>query len=348
MSRTISFIALAFFLFACAGTQQAEPLHTTQARPDWVEGKSRNYPDAFYMTGVGSGITRATAEQNARANIGKVFKVDLKSQTRTTISEEIQNRQNSSMLEKTTVKYDEGLDKTLEGTEIAEIWRDENAGRYYALAVLEREKAQEILTSRIKELDSEYKSQKAISEQSADKLEKIRSYVQRKSLLNSREMLATDLRVVEPDAVSAVQPGYNIGEERAAIDRFLKNEVKLGLKTDANTPERLVAPFIDALTQRGLSITETQTDASQNFDVLFSLDLERNASNEKVGGWYYCRWNLSISAEGSHSQETLASLSASGRTGQLSVSQATEKAATDALKKLPDLTDGVLKKLFGE
>jgi len=346
MSRTISSIVLAIFLFACAGSQQAQPLRTSQARPDWVEGKSKKYPDAFYMTGVGSGMTRATAELNARSNIGKIFKVDLKSQTRTTLSEEIQNRQSSTMNEKTTVKYDESLNKTLEGTEIAEIWRDESAGRYYAFAVLEREKAQAILTSRLKELDREYETQKSLSMKSTDKLEKIRAHVRRKQLLTACQQLTTDLRIVEPNAANAIRPSFSTGEERAAIERFLKNEVKLGLKASANAPAQLITPFIDALTKRGLSVTEAKN--AKAFDILFSLDLQRNTPSEKVGGWYYCRWNLSLSADGSGSAETLASLSASGRSGQLSVERAKNKAVTDALKKLPNLTDGVLKQLFGE
>jgi len=42
-------------------------------RPDWVDGDSIQYPSSQYLTGVGYGPDRKSAEDKARAEIAKIF-----------------------------------------------------------------------------------------------------------------------------------------------------------------------------------------------------------------------------------------------------------------------------------
>lgn len=347
MARYISFIALAFFLFACAQSKPAQATKPEPSRPDWVDGKSFKYPDGLYLTGVGSASTRELAENSARANVAKIFKINLNAITSTTTTENLVNNRDSQLQEKTYSKVDASVKKTIEGTVIEEVWRDAESNRYYALAVLDRDMAASIFKARIGEIDKEFGETKALALSTSDKLEKIRSFVRMKTLIKTREAVNTDLRIVD-DNNQGMAPPYSPGKENADITRFLTNEVLLGIKNENGTPDRLIRSLMDDITKRGLTVKSVTQNSPNNFDIVFSLSLNLEPSNEKMDGWYFCRWSLNMSAIDPRSESSLANESRTGRSGQLTVDRSKDKAITDSQKSLHEVSDAILGSLFGE
>ncbi|NTW48801.1 MAG: hypothetical protein HGB19_03550 [Chlorobiales bacterium] len=347
MTRFFSFAAIAIFLIACAQSKPAKAVKPEPSRPTWVDGKSVKYPDAFYLVGVGSSPSRELAENSARANVAKIFKVDLSAVTSTTTTETLVNKKDSQLQEKTFARVDASLKKTIEGTVIEEVWRDTENNRYYALAVLERDMAASIFKERIGEIDKEFGETKTLSLSTADKLEKIRAFVRMKTLLKARESVNTDLRIVDASN-QGIAPSYSPGKENAEIARFLTNEVLLGVKSESSTPDRLTRSLMDDITRRGLTVKAVTPSSSNKFDVIFDLGLNLEPSNEMMDGWYFCRWSLNVSALDPRSDASLANESRTGRSGQLTVDRSKDKAITDAQKSLHDVSAMILNSLFGE
>jgi len=52
-------------------------------KPDWTDKESELYPASMYLTGVGYGPDRQSAEDNARSEIAKIFYSDIHSRTST-------------------------------------------------------------------------------------------------------------------------------------------------------------------------------------------------------------------------------------------------------------------------
>ncbi len=336
-----------FFVISCAQTKPAQTSPSLEKKPDWLDGKSREYPREFYITGVGSGYTRATAENNARANLGKVFNVDIKSKTRTVKTETIKNLTDSQLREQTRDQVDASLNKTLQGTEIPDIWQDPDSKRYFAFAVLERNLAQKILSQRVMEIDKDFQTQREISKTADTRLKQIRAYVACKGLLKTRETINSDLRVVSTSNKGLKAP-YDIGKERAGIESFLYNDVKLGVNASKNTPKETTKKLIKLITNKGFVVKPIEKENRQSYDIVFNMSLSLSTPNEKVADWFYTSWALNVKAEDPTTSTVLASNVVDGRSGQLTINRAEAKARFDAEKKLPKLLDSLLSDVFGD
>jgi len=317
-------------------------------QPEWISGKSKKYPDQVYITGVGGGATREAAESQARANIGRVFRVDLKSTFQVTRQEEMQQKEgrtSSEIKEKTVAKVDVGLTKTLEGTEIAEVWKDQSNKTFYALAVLERQKAAQILEERIRQIDNDVTILNEQLRPAEDRVGRMRLTVRKKNLLTMQKELNADYRVVTR---KRLQTQYSYEKELSGIDRFLKNEFMLGIEGKGDNVARLVEATSKFLTARGLTIRKVTEKNKSNLDVIISLEFSMNPATQAVDDWYYCPWQLSVQAVDREYGNVLAADVTKGRASQLSVEEAKKRALFDASKQVEALAASVVKGLFEE
>ncbi|GAB4289515.1 MAG: hypothetical protein Kow0090_02200 [Myxococcota bacterium] len=143
--KTSSLLFLIPFTFACCSGAEA------LKRPDWVSGSSPRYPDALYLTGVGEGDSRSAAEDAARAQVAKNLRVEVSAKESYSMTE-------TSSGEKTNVKSEaqatvsSKASELLEGLKIAEVF--EESGKFYALAVLDRDQAAEKVDMRLKRAEA--------------------------------------------------------------------------------------------------------------------------------------------------------------------------------------------------
>ncbi|GAB6392167.1 MAG: LPP20 family lipoprotein/putitive lipoprotein [Treponematales bacterium] len=129
---------------ASAASRPAAPPRTG-ARPAWVDSPEAVYGKAEYLAAVGDGKDRQTAEAKALAGLIAVFGQSVQSDFKilTTYSEAVKNgaveyKENTSVSD--AVNVSASMD-TLAGAEIADTWTDTKANRTYAVAVLEKKRA---------------------------------------------------------------------------------------------------------------------------------------------------------------------------------------------------------------
>ena len=105
-----------------------------EIKPDWVNGQSLSYPKEQYLTGVGYGNTRETAEKNAYAAISKIFSAKIAS-----ISKDYERYLDTKTKRPDTYKeivqiIEVTSNKTLENVNITDTWFDKEEKIYYVLA----------------------------------------------------------------------------------------------------------------------------------------------------------------------------------------------------------------------
>lgn len=314
--------------------------------PDWVRGRSREYPDEFYIIGVGSGDTRQDAESRARAGIAEVFKVSIKADISVNKSETLRNTQGRVTAESNEVtrsKIDMGLKKTLEGTEIAEVWQNPKDASYYALAVLDREKAAMKMSERIRELDSEVERLRQKVDSTSAKIEKLKIMLLMKSLMSDRIELDSDLRIVSASGKGIDAP-YSYERENSNLTNFLQSDFVIGIYGSGSGSDVLSQTAADLFTAKGFTVDRT---SARPVDLVIKISAGIDPSSEPVDEWYYCRWHLELNASDASNGSVILSLSENGKSGQLSQDESKKRAVYDMNKKIGKLADTLLDKLTG-
>lgn len=151
VTKTIHYLLallLTLTLASCAGKP---------SRPDWIAGKSADYPAKQYLVGRGQADNSATARDRARADLAKIFQVTLKEQSEDIITHSQQNngmQQQSETSARITRAIATQTNQIVEGIRIAEQWQDPKSNTYHVLAVLNRSQAGIRLRERISQLDN--------------------------------------------------------------------------------------------------------------------------------------------------------------------------------------------------
>lgn len=139
----------AMLLASCAGAPPAKPADkaapkgASAVQPDWVANPRTAYPEAQYVSAVGSGADLESAEKSALGALVSVFGQQVKGETVTTsrYSEAVKAgkvtvSEDASVNQAVQTSFD--LD-TLVGAEIKDAW-DDRKGTIYAVAVMDRAK----------------------------------------------------------------------------------------------------------------------------------------------------------------------------------------------------------------
>jgi len=74
-------------LTACASTDQGP-----DSQPDWISGKSSQFPSSQYLVGRGQAAQRDAATDRARADLAKNIEVQVVAQSRDTVSAQRQTQ----------------------------------------------------------------------------------------------------------------------------------------------------------------------------------------------------------------------------------------------------------------
>lgn len=178
-------------------------------RPEWIDGASRSYPRERYLTGVGMGDDRATAQDRARAEVSKVFTANVSVTTNLNESES-----SSGKGSKTENSFSQAIaqslqtvsKKVLEGVEIVENWKDSATMQQYALAALDRSKALSALKDKIDDFDRQAQQWKSQMDSASDKVGKVKAAMKLLALLKARAELNGEMRVLDPGGKTVPSP----------------------------------------------------------------------------------------------------------------------------------------------
>ncbi len=315
------------------------------SKPDWVDGVSVQYPEASYLSGVGFGDNRQMAENSAYAALSRVFKSEVQS-----ITVEEENFRQTEKEKK--VGVDRKIDirnqtkvstkKVLEQVRIVERWVDPVSLVHYALAALDRSKAASSLRQKADAAEMEAKEWENRAEKSSGKIEKARALRKATAAAATAEGYEADLRVIEPARASLGGDLVRSGELQHQLSELLAQHFPVGVHIRG--PH---APAVQDAILTGLHGKGFTSGLREEISIHGQIDFKETGPQDPK--WHYVRWTAHLTLEEKESGKTFGSINRSGREGQLSPSEASQKALLALTTEVNETVGAILLKfIYGE
>jgi hypothetical protein len=276
-SRAAVALTVVMVLAGCAGS--------SNVRPAWVDGSDAHYKPALYLTGRGQADSQVDAEDRARADLAKVFQVQVDVQSQDVLaykSGAAAGRTTSSVTRTLVTK----TDQIIKGIQIPELWRDPETKSYYALAVLPRMQAANSLRQEVEARDGATDRYIRASRATDDLLLKIAAADRALEAQVERSAYQKTLKVVDVSGVG-VPPPWNIATLRVDLDELL-HRLRIA-------PEAAAAPLpgLQDDLAGGLSAAGFLVDTGKDPDYVLKASLDVTEP-ELLEDWYWIRGTLYV------------------------------------------------------
>ena len=336
----VIFIFLALTILSC------ETITVATKQPDWVRSESSKFPNENFLVGVGTGDTRKEAEELAYAAISRIFLVEIEQRTRRLVEffrtdEENKStwRKNMEVNELTKVS----TRNVLENVSIAEIYLDKKKQIYFALAVMDRQKAELSLRQRITALDRELEGLLKAARESDHKLQKVRLFHKAAGKIFLRDTYNTQLRVVSLTGTSK-GPFTAISEIQEELQDFLSRNFKILLVVTGPESESIRTAVVEGLSSYGLAVSYKDTP---NADVL--IDGSIDFLPVEMPQAKFVKWKASFEIEDLSKGQIIGSVIRGGREGHIDETLAEARALKAAQNELSkDISNRLARYIFGD
>ncbi|MBX2857767.1 MAG: LPP20 family lipoprotein [Cellvibrionaceae bacterium] len=286
-SQSLLIFLFVGLLLAC-GSQTQKASHS---EPAWLHGESQSFPRKQYVFGVGEADTLSSAKERARAEIAKVFNVAINTSTRDESHYEQLDTRLASAKESLVVSQSivTQSQQRISGIEIPHTWQHPSSRRFYALAVLPRQKTASSLRSNISSLDQA--TTQVLDEIAAEEhsiFQTVKSLSLAIALQRKRKTLAKQLAVVSLTA-NRVPDRWNI---ESLINRRSKALAALNVAVQAagDQSDKMARILANTLANQGVSV-------SKNGQYRIGLQLSSQALPAQ-GAWFYNLASLTVSVYG--------------------------------------------------
>ncbi len=313
-------------LSSCAAPRAGKNITTDDMIPGWIDHPYNSYPASRYIVGIGSGDTRANAENNAIGSISKVFQSNV-FVDETVLQNYYENKQGvtatAEIINKTNVKSSQAL----KNITIDKSYFSSAEGLYYVLAYLNRLDTEELYQQEIEEnyeLVKDYYSQYNANE---NKLVKFAYLMRASDLMKVNELLLSQFKIISVTGETIVSP--------VPVSQLMNEKVKLlstitvRLNPDGGQSEN-AAPYLKEIVGKiGFKIVENQ---AADFDIIYRFTFApANLGRNDVSG---NNWQLELDVKDNINQFTLKTFNYANRTMGISKDQAYEKMMTTLKKEL--------------
>ena len=312
------------------------------APPDWVNGPSKKYPAAVYLTGVGYADTRQAAEDRAYAAISKIFAAEINSKTQEWekyFQSDAKGRTEDSRQINIEQATEVSTKKVLENVTIAETWLDESKAIYYVLAVMDRQHAASALRDRIASLDLKVEELLKQAKQGDHKLQTVRALHSAVENLLLREVYNTELRVVNP-AGKGSESGVSLAVVNQDLREFLAKNFKIVVEVAGENSEPIRAAIVEGLNRQGLPVISTGPAASDlQTDLLVKGTVVLEPVQLPATGLqrtHFVRWSAAFDLTDEASHQVIGSVARQGREGHLTEPEAEARALRTAEREVAD------------
>lgn len=320
----LSFLLTGSFIFA-AKTK-------TPVMPDWINTPATVYPSSSYITYVGYGADRDSAEIKALQGIASVFGQSIKSDSESS-QRMIQAKSEGKIATTNISSFNQNILRSVDvnnliGVEIKEFWFD-GTSSWYAIAVLDKSKAFDIYNDMIK------KNAAAIStilENNADDLNSFDGYAAydfAEDIAVENENHLKKISVIKPDSVSTVKSYCVSSKELHAKKIEIAKNIPICISVENDVDGKLTSAFSESTASLGFRSTD---DKSARYILSATVHLERSDTSD--GKTTRCRYNISTYILDFETNQQLAPFTATGREGHISYEEAKNRAIKSAEAKI--------------
>ena len=259
---------------------------TTSKQPEWINDNSSEYPAMAYLHGRGQSDNRALAQDRARADLSKIFRLHITEQSEDVVSYTAQDQQAGKTESSASRHITTQTDQIVEGIRIAELWQDPANAQYHALAVLDRNQAANDLRQAIQDQDAATDYEITLARKQSELFNQIRHASQAVAIQQSRYENQRILKIIDPTGIG-IPATHNVTRLRSQRDELLQRvQVELGILND---PIGGLEPILQgALVEAGFQQT---TKGNANYTLEADLQLDGFSDNK---GWYWYRGSLQV------------------------------------------------------
>ncbi|MGA1868462.1 MAG: LPP20 family lipoprotein [bacterium] len=298
----------------------ALPAFAASKKPDITP----EYSASKYLTATGIGQSEQEARRQAKAEMSSIFESTVMSSVLSIVRSATSESGEETVTRDAEQKIGVLSAVELKGVTIGKTWYDEKQNVYYALAVLNRQKARREWQEKIDSMDDKIEITLNSLESMPSPFSKLRSLLHINKLWLERQVIASRLRVLGFEDASITD--YEIRDIYKKI-HSIKASMRIYLDFAEDNYTKTVASLIsEQLGQEGYIIT-TERDNS-NITLKGSVTLEQ--VDIKNPDWKYARATVSVAIMDTHTNEIVGKIEENKRGSHLTYSEA----AHNAIKKV--------------
>jgi len=222
--------------------------------PEWIISPHTAYPAEQFLTGMGEAANREQAEKRAYVAVARVFSANVQAKSMDRESYAIQESDSRRRTQR-NLQLDQHTQvttsKILENVKILDVWYQPSTRHFFALAGLDRQQAEQTIMDRLRDWDLTIENMVQQGRSHPQKIQRIQAYKQALSLLNDREQLNADLRVIRTSGETQPLP-YRMPDIQRELQDFVTNEVSILVSMEGINSEEMERAILEGLKQEGL------------------------------------------------------------------------------------------------
>lgn len=299
-------------------------------RPNWVDNPKLEYPEGMYLSAIGSGGSRAEAENNASANLAKIFRSEISASTsyQERYNELMSsNKSESSTETKSQKNVQVKAKQNLFNIEIGKSWTDK-LGQVYAVAYLHRLKTADIYEEKIEENNAVIRGFLSNVMKTTDTWKIYALYNIANVVNQNNEELLSQLAIISLDTKQSIDLGYDPQELKLNLSKWSKEinfHIVIPNETENDTKTKIYNAIAETITANGWSITEVNAATVDTKASIEDIDLNQQQK--------FVRYNFAINVYNPDGNLML-SISDNGREGHINKPEANARAIRTMVNKI--------------
>lgn len=305
------FVFSACFLFAAKNKM-----------PEWITLPSGVYPAEKYMNGTGSGTNRETAELEAVRNLSSVFGQTVKSNTAASkkmeraLSEGKVSFSSAENLQQNITSQIEA--ENLIGIEIAEYFYNKPEKKWYAVAILEREKTAAIYQKYIEKNDAAVRKAIKESEKNPGTFYGYSEICFAAEIASENDKLVKNLTVIDFERGNEISKKIvSLQNTQLTKKKFAEN-ITIYVQISGDKDNKIKSAFQDIFSKYGFKTSPSKKEK-------YNLEGKYSSEISQKGKIIYCVYSLDLDFSDVLQAESLFAINLKGREGSLSESDATNR-----------------------
>lgn len=290
--------------------------------PRWITLPSDVYPAEKYMNGTGSGKNRETAELEAVRNLSSVFGQTVKSNTAASkkmeqaLSEGKVSFSSAENLQQNITSQIEA--ENLIGIEIAEYFYNKPEKKWYAVAILEREKTAAVYQKYIEKNDAAVRKAIKESEKNPGTFYGYSEICFAAEIASENDKLVKNLTVIDFERGSEISKRIvSLQNTQLTKKKFAEN-ITIYVQISGDKDNKIKSAFQDIFSKYGFKTSPSKKEK-------YNLEGKYSSEISQKGKIIYCVYSLDLDFSDVLQAESLFAINLKGREGSLSESDATNR-----------------------
>ncbi|MCF7858216.1 MAG: LPP20 family lipoprotein [Candidatus Cloacimonetes bacterium] len=314
MKKTVLLLIIMILVISCVA--HAKKKKSTQ--PEWLKNPKVVYSEQQYLTAIGEGDSRSSAENMAAGNLARIFESNVKAEeTVTQRYFELTKNKKTSIEEQTEVNKNVNIQaqQTLFNIQFGESYTDD-LGRVYAIAYLNRFKTAEIYESKIDKNSQRIEYFVKSATETNDPLMKYAAGSAALTVSAINEVLLAQLSIIFPSAIDMLEISYQ-HEKIVKLAKEAATAVTCGININNDKDNKITIMLEEMVNDLGFILSKDNVLRINGNILLEKTDLKRNLE--------FVRYELQISVK-DDKDDTIVSMTEKGREGHVSALEARERA----------------------